>query len=151
MKRAIIALVVLALVVPGTSAFAAEPATPEVYQAVGYVFAMYSLAVMSTAYGQTYPGLEVRNTDSSGDLTVVFSNFATSSLEGFMGATSADLSYATLDGTVKVDSEGRLDLDVKLTGGSVGSLKMIVEGDSVVSLRADGRDYTFTADLQPPF
>ena len=144
MKKLAMLTFVLVLLAP--SIFAA-PTDEEVMASFSGVFGVYGAIFLTSLMGQTVPGAEMDMNMESGASTLIFENVDTAALFTSIGETldgsgdMPEIPFTHISGTFATDSEGNLNMDVTLKGGSISRLEMETEGENLVSLKADGRDY----------
>ena len=148
MKKIVLVCLMTALLVPA-SLFAA-PSDEEVYDTTAGVLAVFGMVFMSSMFGQAPENVTLDSNMETGATTMVFDNFQ---VQGFMDSMSEmmqsmeedeelNIDFDEMSGEIAVNQAGDLDLDVDLEGGSVKNLVMKSEGEDLVTIQADGKNYT---------
>ena len=144
MKKITMLTFVLALLTP---AIFAAPTDEEVMASFTGVFGVYGAIFLTSMMEQTVPGAEMDMDMESGASTLTFENVDTVALFTSIGETldgsgdMPEIPFSHISGTFATDSESNLIMDVTLVGGSISRLEMATQGEDVISLKANGRDY----------
>ncbi len=144
MKKFAMLTFVFALLAP---AIFAAPTDEEVMASFTGVFGVYGAIFLTSMMEQTVPGAEMDMDMESGASTLTFKNVDTAALFTSIGETldgsgdMPEIPFSHISGTFATDSEGNLIMDITLVGGSISRLEMVTQGEDVISLKANGRDY----------
>jgi len=152
MKKILLTVLMLSILIP-TALFAATPKDEEVFEATTAVLSVFGLVFMSSMFGEAPEGVTMDMNMETGFAVMVFDNFSvqefTDSMSELMEASDDEklvFAFTKMSGKIEVDESGNLDLDVKLTGGSVNSLIMKSEGEDIISIEANGKSYNHLKD-----
>lgn len=153
MKKIAMVFLMTALLVPA-SLFAA-PTDEEVYDTTAGVLAVFGMVFMSSMFGQAPENVTLDSDMDTGASTMVFDGFQ---VQDFMDSMSEmmqqmdsenedfDIDFKEMSGQIAVNQAGDLDMDVDLKGGSVRNLIMKSEGEDLVVIKADGKNYGHLRD-----
>ena len=152
MKKIALVFLMTALLVP-VSLFAA-PTDEEVYKTSSGVMSVFALVFMSSMFGQAPENVTVDSNLETGASTMTFDKFQVQtfvdSMSQMMQASGSgedfDVEFDEMSGKIIVNEAGDLDLDVDLKGGSVKNLIMKSEGEDLVTIKADGKNYAHLRD-----
>lgn len=148
MKKTALLSLVIALLAP---ALFAAPTDDEVAASFSAVFGVYGAVFLTSMMGQTVPGAEMDMNMETGASSLVFDNVDTVALFMSIGESldgtgdMPEIPFTHISGSFNTDTEGNLVMDVTLKGGPVRRIEMITEGDDLVSMKADGKNYDHLA------
>jgi len=154
MKKVLMITLILAMIIPATL-FAKGPTDLEVQEATVAVLSVFGLVFMSSMFGQTPDGVIVDMDMETGRSVMEFSDFNVdafvASMSEMMEQTPEEeqpvFSFNAMTGTIIVDEEGNLNLDMELSGGNVKTLEMKTSGDDMVMIEANGKDYSHLNEI----
>ncbi len=152
MKKIALVFLMTALLVPA-SLFAA-PTDEEVYDTTAGVLAVFGMVFMSSMFGQSPENVTLDSNMETGASTMIFDGFQ---VQEFMDSMSEmmqqmendedfNIDFNEMSGKIAVNQAGDLDMDVNLKGGSVRNLIMKSEGEDLVTIKADGKNYAHLRD-----
>ncbi|MBI9106781.1 MAG: hypothetical protein JEZ04_08545 [Spirochaetales bacterium] len=155
MKKLILAIVILVLIMP-SAVFAKGPTELEVEETTGVVLATFGLIFMTSMFGETPEGIELKMDDISSGMSIVFDNFDIDAYfsmlsenegSGVMTDELPPITFSKITGTVSVTEDGDMNLEVKLKGGNIKTLTLRTSGEDLVELTANGKDYSYMDDI----
>jgi hypothetical protein len=151
MKKTLLLISVLALMAP---ALFAAPSDEDVTASMEAAMAAYGASVLASMMGTPYPGVEMTQDNTAGTSTVVFDNLDVAALfveyGNILDGTEdlPEVPFSRMSGFLKVGSQGSMELDISMTGGPVKKLHMMIDGENVSTLDADGKNYLYIT--RPP-
>lgn len=151
MKKTLLLISVLALLAP---ALFAAPSDEDVTASMEAAMAAYGAAILTSMMGTPYQGIEMNMDNTAGTSTLVFDNLDVAALFAEFGdileesEDMPEVPFSRMSGFLKVGSQGTMELDVSMTGGPVKKLHMMIDGENVTTLDADGKNYLYIT--RPP-
>jgi len=154
MKKIILTIVILILLLP-SAAFAKGPSELEVQETTAVVLSTFGLIFMTSMFGETPEGAELRMEDISAGATIVFDSFDIKSyyimLADSEGAAAMDelppVSFSRMSGTISVNEDGDMNMDVVLKGGNIKTLTLRTSGEDLAELTVNGQDYSYLDEI----
>ena len=135
-----------------SGAFAA-PTDDEVAESFMGVIGVYSGVFLSTIMGQTVPGASIDMNMQTGESSLTMENVDVAALFLSLGETvdgdgdMPPIPFQTISGSFTTSSDSAMELSVTLGGGPVRTLDMKMQGEELVTLTADGKNYTHLTDV----
>jgi len=146
MKKFALLLIVSLLLAP---AVFSAPTDEDVELAFSGVFAAYGALFLTSMMGQTITGVTMEMNMETGESTLAMENVDVESLFMAIGETMdgtgdmPEITFTHLSGSIASSSEGEMNMDVTLKGGSVDHLEMQVKDEELVMMKADGKNYDY--------
>ncbi len=153
MKKILFLIVIAAVLLPA-AAFAQNPSDAEVQETASAVMASFGIVFLSSMFGEPPEGVQVDMDMTTGKSSMIFDNFNAAEYINSFGDTDPDAEYEmpdfyfeTMSGNITVDENGNMNLDVKLKGGNISTLKMQTDDEDLVLLTANGKDFGYLKDF----
>lgn len=149
MKKLICSLLFLSVL---TSTLFAAPSDAEVETTFAGAFTVFGTIMFVQMMSMEIDGFTIEMNMETGMATAVFDNLDVEELFGLFGDVSPtdgeipDIPFSTMSGTFVMDAEQDLDMDLSFGGGPVKTMRFKTEGEEVIHLTADGRNYSHIGD-----